>query len=125
MTPMLDWNQYRRQILAANREIARISPDTLAGYRALSDAGVDDHLLDVKTRELIALAVSVTRQCDGCITVHATAAARAGATKEEVMAAMGVAVAVNAGAALVFSGRALEAFDAVAQTSAPAPAPAE
>lgn len=56
-------------------------------------------------RELIALAVAVTARCDGCIAVHGEAAIRRGASKEEFAEALGVAVAVNAGAALVYSTR--------------------
>ena len=68
--------------------------------------------LVIRTRELIALAVAVTRQCDGCITIHTDAAVSHGATKEEVVEALGVAIAVNAGAALVYSTRVLDAFSA-------------
>jgi AhpD family alkylhydroperoxidase len=60
-------------------------------------------------RELIALAVAVTARCDGCIAVHTEAAIRHGATKEEIAEALGVAVAVNAGAALVYSTRVMDA----------------
>ncbi|MGI8568146.1 MAG: carboxymuconolactone decarboxylase family protein [Methylocella sp.] len=109
---MLDWNEYHRQLLAAIGEIGKTSPDTLRGYRGLSDAGTKAGRLDAKTRELIALAVSVTRQCDGCITVHTDAAAKHGATREEIVEALGVAIAVNAGAALVYSARTLDAFTA-------------
>jgi AhpD family alkylhydroperoxidase len=79
---------------------------------ALSDAGAKTGRLDAKTRELIALAVSVTRQCDGCITVHTDAAVKHGATPEEIMEALGVAIAVNAGAALVYSARVMGAYAA-------------
>src|SRR5712671_3019532 len=78
-------------------------------YRELSDAGSKTARLDAKTRELIALAVGVTRQCDGCITTHVHAARQQGATAEEIAEALGVAIAVNAGAALVFSARAMDA----------------
>jgi hypothetical protein len=61
---MLDWNGYREQVLATVTELARTSPDTVRGYRQLSDAGNKKNLLGAKTRELIALAVAVTRQCD-------------------------------------------------------------
>ena len=104
---ILDWNGYRRQLLATIADIGRTSPETVRGYRALSDAGAKTAALDAKTRELIALAVGVTRQCDGCITTI-----KHGAKREEVIEALGVAVAVNAGAALVFSARAVDAFDA-------------
>jgi len=109
---MLDWNEYRKQIATVVTEIAKISPDTVRGYAQISGAGAKTAHLDAKTRELIALAVAVTRQCDGCITVHTDAAVKHGASREEIMEALGVAVAINAGAALVFSARAMDAFTA-------------
>ena len=113
---MFDWNAYRQQIAAAVGEISKISPDTVRGYAQLGNAGAKTGKLDAKTRELIALAVAVTRQCDGCITVHTDAAIKHGATREEVMEALGVAIAVNAGAALVYSARTMDAYTARAAT---------
>ncbi len=91
-------------------EVGQLSPDTVHGYQALFNAGGKTGHLDAKTRELIALAVAVTRQCAGCITVHTDAAAKHSATHEEVAEALGVAIAVNAGAALVYSARVMDAF---------------
>ena len=68
--------------------------------------------LDAKTRELIALAVAVTLRCDGCINAHTDAAVKAGVTKEEIVDALGVAIMVNAGAAMVYSARTIDAYDA-------------
>ncbi len=109
---MLDWNAYREELLKTIGKIGEASPDIVKGYRALSDAGRKTGKLDEKTRELISLAVAVTRQCDGCITVHTDAAIKHGATKEEIVETLGVAVAVNAGAALVYSARVLDALAA-------------
>jgi AhpD family alkylhydroperoxidase len=109
---MLDWNTYRQELIASIGQIGKISPDMVRGYRELSDAGAKTGKLDAKTRELIALAVAVTRQCDGCITVHTDAAVKHGATREEITEALGVAIAVNAGAALVYSARAMDAYSA-------------
>jgi AhpD family alkylhydroperoxidase len=106
---MLDWNDYHRQILATLAQFGRLSPDTLRGYRTLSDAGTKTQHLEPKTRELIALAVAVTARCDGCIIVHTKAALQHGATREEIAESLGVAVAVNAGAALIYSTRVLDA----------------
>ena len=111
---MLDWNAYQQQLVANITQIGKISPDTVRGYRELSDAGAKTGKLDAKTRELIALAVAVTRQCDGCITVHTDAAVKHGATREEIAEALGVAIAVNAGAALVYSARVMDAYSAKA-----------
>jgi AhpD family alkylhydroperoxidase len=107
---MLDWNAYRQQLTVKVGEIARLSPDTVKGYQALSAAGQKTELLGAKTRELISLAVAVAIRCDGCITVHAKAAADAGATREEIAEALGVATAINAGAGIVYSARVLDAF---------------
>jgi len=109
---MMDWNEYRKQVGAAVADMAKISPETVRGYSQLSAAAGKAGHLDAKTREMIALAVAVTRQCDGCITVHIDAAVKAGATREELMDALSIAVAMNAGAALVYSARALDAWAA-------------
>jgi AhpD family alkylhydroperoxidase len=114
---MHDWNTYREQILEGVGGLAKLSPDTVQGYKTLHQAAVTTGHLDGKTRELIALAVAVTTRCDGCIAVHTAAARKQGATKEEVAAALGVAVAMNAGAALAYSTRALDAFDAAGETA--------
>ena len=113
---MLDWNGYREQVLGRVAQIGRQSPETVRGYRQLSDAGNKKDVLGAKTRELIALPVGVTRQCDGCITIHTAAALKHGATEEEIAEALGVAIAVNAGAALVYSSRVFDAVEATAQS---------
>jgi AhpD family alkylhydroperoxidase len=90
----------------------KVSPDTVRGYQTLSAANSKATLLGEKTRQLISLAVAVTTRCDGCIVVHSDAALKAGATKEEIGEALGVAVAMNAGAALVYSSRVMDAVAA-------------
>jgi AhpD family alkylhydroperoxidase len=114
---MMNWLDYRKKLMGRIGEIGKLSPDTLAGYQTLSKAGQKTGHLDAKTRELIALAVSVTSRCDGCITVHTSEALKHGATREEIAEALGVAVALNAGAAMVYSARVM---DAVSAYSAPA-----
>jgi len=109
---MLDWNAYRAQVVAGVGGIAKLSPETVRGYTSLSGAGAKTGHLEAKTRELIALAVAVSLRCDGCITVHADAARKLGVTEEELAEALGVAISVNAGAALVYSTRTFDAFKA-------------
>ena len=109
---MLDWNDYLQQIQQRIAEFGRTNHEVVKGYRGLSNAGNATNLLGGKIRELIALAVAVTRQCDGCIVTHTNAALKQGATREEIAEALSVAVAVNAGAALIFSARVIDAFNA-------------
>ena len=109
---MLDWNEYQKEIGGRLAELAKLSPDTVRGYQALSAANAKTGKLDEKTRQLISLAVAVTTRCDGCIVFHTDAALKAGATKDEISESLGVAVAMNAGAALIFSTRVLDAIAA-------------
>jgi AhpD family alkylhydroperoxidase len=113
--PILDWNTYRAQLKSKAAEFGQLSPGTLQGYGALGSAGQKTNHLGAKMRELIALAVAVTARCDGCIATHTDAALKEGATREEIAEALGVAISVNAGAALVYS---LRTVDAVEQKTA-------
>ena len=87
---MMNGPEYRNELMGRMRDIGKLSPDTLAGDQALSKAGSKTGHPDTKTRELIALAVSVT-------------------SREEIAEALGVAVAPNAGAALMYSARVMDA----------------
>jgi AhpD family alkylhydroperoxidase len=109
---MLDWNEYQKQLATSISQIGKANHEITKGYAILKDAGAKANVLDAKTRELIALGVAVTRQCDGCIVTHTDAAIKAGATREEIVEALGVAITVNAGAALVYSARVIDAFTA-------------
>lgn len=96
----------------AGEALGKHNPQLLTAFRALNQAQGATGTLDAKTRELIALAVAVTTRCDGCITVHSAQALKHGATREEIGEALGVAVALNAGAAMVYSARVLDAVSA-------------
>jgi len=109
---MLDWNDYHKQLLDGVKSIAQASPEITKGYQALGGAAAKTNLLGAKVNELIALAVAVSLRCDGCIVVHTANALKAGATKEEIIEALGTAISVNAGAALVYSTRVLDAYAA-------------
>ena len=67
--------------------------------------------LDAKTKELIALAIAITRECDGCVAAHAKGAVREGASRQEVAEMIGVTILMNGGPGTVWGPRALEAFD--------------
>jgi AhpD family alkylhydroperoxidase len=107
---LIDTQDHAPQLLEAIGELGAAAPATLAGFQALDGAAARSGKLDARTRELIALAVADTTRCDGCIALHSAAAARAGASREEVAEALSVATALNAGSALVYSARALDAF---------------
>lgn len=107
---MQDWNGYRTSLLERVGDFAKQSPDVMRGMAALDQAAARTGHLEPKIHELIALAVAVTTRCDGCIAVHTKKAAEAGASLEEVSEALGVAIAMNAGAALTYSARVVETY---------------
>lgn len=106
---MQDWNQYRSALLARVGDYAKQSPGVLKGLATIENAAAKSGHLEPKVHELIALAVAVTTRCDGCISIHTKKAVEHGATLEEISEALGVAIALNAGPALVYSARVLEA----------------
>ncbi len=99
-----------RELAEPTRALRSYIPGVFEGYAAMSKATITDGALDAKTKELIALAISVTKQCDGCMASHARGAARQDATEEEVAEALGVAVMMSGGPGTVHAPRAFEAF---------------
>lgn len=108
---MNDWKNTLANLVKGVGNFSKANQPLAEAFHKLEKATADGDVLDAKTRELISLAVAVTTRCDGCISAHAGAAHKAGASKAEVAAALGTAIAMNAGAAFVYSTRALEAYD--------------
>ncbi len=100
------------------RELRRRVPGVYDGFSATHQAAMADGALDTKTKELIALAISVVQQCDGCVASHARGAHRADASEDEVAEAIGVAILMAGGPATVYGPRALAAFQEFAAPAA-------
>lgn len=104
-------HELQHELQVAGRKLREAIPGVYEGVAALSDAAMGEGgVLPAKMRELIALAIAVTRECDGCVIVHARGAARRGATAQEVAEAMGVAISMNGGPGTVWGPRAYAAF---------------
>jgi AhpD family alkylhydroperoxidase len=110
---MQDWNGYRDALLERVGDYAKLNPEAMRGLMTLDHAAAKLGRLEPKLHELIALAVAVTTRCDGCIAVHVKQAVEHGASREEIAETLGVAIALNAGAALTYSARVLEAHAAL------------
>jgi len=100
----------REELRLPSRELRHAIPHVYEGYKQLHDAALADGAVDAATKELIALAIAVTRECDGCIAAHAHAAARKGVTPEQVAEAIGVAILMNGGPGTIYGPRAFAAF---------------
>lgn len=108
---MENWKQTRQDITTRAIELNGLIPDTMKAVGMLGSAGAKTNFLDAKTRELIALSVAVTTRCDGCIAFHAAEAKKLGVTAGELAEALGMAINLNAGAAVVYSTHVMDAFD--------------
>ena len=91
--------------------LATAQPSVMKAFWGLHAASVSPGALDSKTKELIALAISVSARCDDCIAHHTKDALDAGATKEEIVDALGVAVLMGGGTSVVYATHAMEALE--------------
>ena len=106
------------EVARQGRALREAIPEVYAANAALSKAAMDsDGELSPKIRELIALAIAISKQCDGCVASHARGAARRGATAQEVAETVGVAIMMNGGPATVWGPRAYAAFQEFASTT--------
>jgi len=103
-------NEVLGELREPAHELREHIPEVIGAYADMQRAVMTDGALPGKTKELIALAIAVTRECDGCIASHARGAARRGASEVEVAEALGVAVLMNGGPGTVWAPRALAAF---------------
>jgi AhpD family alkylhydroperoxidase len=90
--------------------LRKLIPDVYRGFSEMGRAAMGPGALDRKTKELIAMAVSVAVRCDGCIASHARGAVAAGASKQEAAEALGVSILLQGGPATVYGARAFAAF---------------
>jgi AhpD family alkylhydroperoxidase len=102
------------------RELRDAIPDAWAGFTALHEHALAPGTLPAHVKELVALAIAVSKECDGCIAYHARGAAKKGASREEVAEVLAVALLMNGGPASVYGPRAWAAFDEFAAPTAAA-----
>lgn len=108
---MANWKDTLGASMGTIGKLAAGNPGIIDAMGVLGKSTSSKGALDEKTRELISLAVAATTRCEGCISVHADAAVKAGATRDELLETLAVAINLNAGAALIYSSKILEAYD--------------
>lgn len=106
-----DYAERGREIDLNNRALFQAAPDVMSGFRTIMTKATSDGAMSAKTKELMALAIAVAMRCEGCITFHARAVFHKGASRDEVVEALEVAVEMGGGPAAVYSGEALAAYD--------------
>ena len=118
MTPTPD--TYRSLTQAVSGQLASLrssTPEVMKAFSDLGRAATAPGALDQKTKELIALALSVAVRCDPCIGFHTQALVKLGATRQEVDEALGVATYMGGGPSLMYAASAVAAFDEFASAT--------
>jgi AhpD family alkylhydroperoxidase len=105
------WPETTDEIKALMRTLRGDTPNVMKAFAGLAQAALAPQALDCKTKELIALGISVAIRCDDCIGFHVKAALDQGATREEIVEALGMAVYMGAGPAVMYATHALDAFE--------------
>ena len=97
-----------------NKGISKLrgaAPDALAGFSALAKGAMEAGVLSEVHKELIALAIGVAGHCDGCIGFHMRSLVRLGASREQIMEALAVAVYMGGGPSLMYAADATHAYE--------------
>ena len=114
-----DWLAMISAMNGAVRDLRQATPDVMKSFSQMAGAAHAGGALDQKTKELVALGISVAIRCAPCIAYHAEAAVKHGASREAVAETLGMAVYMGAGPSVMYAAQALEAVDQVMAKSRP------
>ena len=117
-----DWPALANALSDPLRQLRGATPEVMKNFSAMARSALEAKALDKKTKELIALGISVAIRCEPCITFHAEAAVAQGATRDEISETMGMAIYMGAGPSVMYAAKGLEAFDQYSQKANSKPA---
>ena len=97
------------------RRLNALIPDTARAFGGLGKAVKEGGTLDFKTKELLALGMSIVIRCEPCIGLHMEALVRAGATREEVGDVLAMSIQMGGGPAMMYAAKAIACYDELAE----------
>ncbi|MBN2433136.1 MAG: carboxymuconolactone decarboxylase family protein [Acidobacteria bacterium] len=98
---------------AAHEKLLNLDSKVYKAFLEMEQAAYGDSALPKKVKELIAVGISVTMDCESCMQWHIEQAAQAGASQREVLEAVEVGIEMAGGRATVSARFALEVMDVV------------
>lgn len=110
----MNWTDKLSGTRSGLRNLNSAIPDTSRAFGELNKAVKQSGVLDYKTKEFIALGISVADRCEPCISLHVEALIKINATREEMADVLGVCVQMGGGPSLMYAAKALECFDELA-----------
>jgi AhpD family alkylhydroperoxidase len=108
---MTNWPEQTKDLSAHLRILRSGAPEVMKAFSGLAQAALAPKALDCKTKELIALGIAVALRCDDCIGFHVKAALEQGASRDEVLETLRMAVYMGAGPSVMYASHALDAFE--------------
>jgi AhpD family alkylhydroperoxidase len=99
-----------KELSEPTRDLRSRIPDAWQGFVDLHRGAMGEGALSPAIKEVIALAISVADECEGCVAAHARGAARKGATPEEVAEALAVALLMTGGPGSIYGPKAWAAY---------------
>ena len=121
----MSWMDKRDEMHGQLRKLNKAIPEVTRAFAGVSSVAKTDGVLDVKTKELIAIAIAVADSCEPCMNFHIEVLIRAGGTREELGEALGMAIQMGGGPALMYAAKAMDAYDELHAALAPKAKPAE
>lgn len=106
-----DYVADRRHIMSTMIRLRKATPDVVAAFGELNKQATADGALSKKYKELIAAAISVVVQCEGCMEAHIDDALRSGASHDEIVDALGVAILMAGGPGAVYAAKGYEILE--------------
>jgi AhpD family alkylhydroperoxidase len=103
--------EYYQRLQKLSAKLSRELRSPMSAFAQLNGAATAEGALNTKIKQLIALGIGVTVRCDGCIAFHVHDAIRAGASRQEIMETIGIAILMGGGPAMVYGCEALEALE--------------
>ena len=107
---VLDWPEWTKSLSTELRALRGGAPEVMKAFSSLAQAALLQGALTVKSKELIALGIAIAMRCDDCIAFHVKAAVDHGATREEVLETLGMAIYMGGGPAAMYASHALGAY---------------
>lgn len=89
--------------------LAGTNPEHVGAFMGLLGASYEPDALDLKSKELISVAIGCFSRCEYCIVYHCYKAFEAGASKEEILEAAMVSVAFGGGPSMAYTVTLLQA----------------
>jgi AhpD family alkylhydroperoxidase len=96
---------------AERQKIKSAAPSLLSAFGTFHQAIMKEGTLSVREKELIALGIGLADRCLPCINLHVQGCLKAGATREQILEAAGVAVLMQGGPAFTHLPEVLAALE--------------